>query len=111
MWKYKIKEEQICSLCGLPKDLCVCSDLSADEQVITISNDTRKWGKVVTLVTFEGNFDANLEEILKSAKKKLGSGGTVRDNSVELRGDHRFKLKELLIKLGYDEEKIFIRET
>ncbi|TFG13524.1 MAG: stress response translation initiation inhibitor YciH [Promethearchaeota archaeon] len=106
-----MKEEAICSLCGLPKDLCVCSDLSADEQVINISNDRRKWGKIVTLVTFEGNFDANLEEILKAAKKKLGSGGTIRDNSVELRGDHRFKLKQLLIKLGYDEEKIFIRET
>ena len=110
-WKYKIKEEEICSLCGLPKDLCVCSDLSADEQVITISNDTRKWGKVVTLVTFEGQSDANLQDILKSAKRKLGSGGTVRNNkSVELRGDHRFKLKSLLIDLGYDEEKIFIKE-
>jgi translation initiation factor 1 len=94
----------------LPKDLCVCSDLSADEQVITISNDTRKWGKIVTLITFEGDFDANLEDILKSAKKKLGSGGTIRDNSVELRGDHRFKLKSLLVNLGYDEDKIFIKE-
>ena len=89
----------------------MCSDLSADEQVITISNDTRKWGKIVTLITFEGDFDANLEEILKSAKKKLGSGGVVRDNSVEVRGDHRFKLKGLLVNLGYDEDKIFIKET
>jgi len=89
----------------------VCSDLSADEQVITISNDRRKWGKIVTLITFEGNFDANLQEILKSAKKKLGSGGVVRANSVELRGDHRFKLKGLLVNLGYDEEKIFIKES
>ena len=88
----------------------MCSDLSADEQVITIFNETRKWGKIVTLIRFEGNFDANLQEILKSAKKKLGSGGVVRDNSVELRGDHRFKLKGLLVNLGYDEDKIFIRE-
>jgi translation initiation factor 1 (eIF-1/SUI1) len=51
----------------------VCDDLSADEQMITISNDTRKWGKVVTLVRFEGNTDANLDDFLKSAKKKLGS--------------------------------------
>lgn len=79
--------------------------------MITISNDTRKWGKVVTLVRFEGNTDANLDDFLKSAKKKLGSGGTIRENnSVELRGDHRFALKALLVKLGYDEDKITIKE-
>ncbi|MFX0073529.1 MAG: hypothetical protein ACFFAO_20830, partial [Candidatus Hermodarchaeota archaeon] len=90
---------------------CVCDDLSADEQMITISNDRRKWGKIVTLITFEGNTDANLDDILKAAKRKLGSGGVLRENnSVEIRGDHRFKLKALLVNLGYDEEKIFIKE-
>jgi translation initiation factor 1 (eIF-1/SUI1) len=52
-----------------------------------------------------------LGDILREAKKKLGSGGTLRDNnSIEIRGDHRFKMKELLIKLGYDEDKIYIKE-
>ncbi|MBD3255377.1 MAG: stress response translation initiation inhibitor YciH [Candidatus Lokiarchaeota archaeon] len=106
-----MSEKDVCPLCGLPKELCVCSDLSADEQEIIISNDRRKWGKVVTLLTFKGNFDADLEEILKKAKRKIGAGGTVRGGkSVELRGDHRFRMKKFLIDLGYSEDLITITE-
>ncbi|MEJ2249386.1 MAG: hypothetical protein P8Y97_06970 [Candidatus Lokiarchaeota archaeon] len=49
----------------------------------------------MTLASFQGNFDADLSEILTKAKKKLGAGGTIRNNSIELRGDHRFRLKNL----------------
>ncbi len=75
-----------------------------------ISNDRRKWGRVVTVITFVGNFDVNLNNILTKAKKKCASGGTVRDNKVELQGDHRFKLKKFLIDLGFPEENILIQE-
>ncbi len=84
--------------------------MSADEQQIIISNDRRKWGRVVTVITFVGNFDVNLKNILTKAKKKCASGGTVRDNVVELQGDHRFKLKKFLIDLGFPEENILIQE-
>ena len=84
--------------------------MSADEQQIVISNDTRKWGRVVTVVKFVGNFDVNLKNILTKAKKKCASGGTVRDNEVELQGDHRFKMKKFLIDLGFPEENILIQE-
>lgn len=84
--------------------------MSADEQQILISNDRRKWGRVVTVLTFIGNFDVNLHSILTKAKKKCASGGTVRDNKVELQGDHRFKLKKFLIDLGFPEENILIQE-
>jgi len=83
--------------------------LSADEQQIVISNDRRKWGRVVTVVRFIGNFDVNLKNILTKAKKKCASGGTVRDNEVELQGDHRFKMKKFLIDLGFPEENILIQ--
>jgi len=84
--------------------------LSAGEQQIIISNDRRKWGRVVTVITFVGDFDVNLKNILTKAKKKCASGGTVRDNIVELQGDHRFKLKKFLIDLGFPEENIVIQE-
>ncbi|TXT64170.1 MAG: Protein translation factor [Promethearchaeota archaeon] len=104
------KENTICNLCGLPKELCVCSDLSADEQEVVISNETRKWGKVVSVVTFQGRMDANLESLLTKAKKKLGAGGTIRgSNKLELRGDHRFRIKKFLIEQGYDKDRIKIR--
>ena len=84
--------------------------MSADEQQIIIYNDRRKWGRVVTVVRFAGNFDVNLKNILTKAKKKCASGGTVRNNEVELQGDHRFKMKKFLIDLGFPEENILIQE-
>jgi len=51
-----------------------------------------------------------LKNILTKAKKKCASGGTARNNEVELQGDHRFKLKKLLIDLGFPEENILIQE-
>ena len=110
MWKKSIKDDDICATCSFPKDLCICDSLSADEQQIIISNDRRKWGKIVSVITFEGNIDANLKDILTKAKKKCASGGTVRGNEIELQGDHKFKLKKFLIDLGFPEENIIIQE-
>lgn len=102
-------DKDICDLCGLPKELCVCSDLSADEQEIIISNDRRKWGKIVTITTFQGRVDADLGDLLTKAKKKLGAGGTIRGKRrMEIRGDHRFRLKKFLIEQGYDKDRIRI---
>ncbi|GAH01390.1 unnamed protein product [marine sediment metagenome] len=66
----------------------------ADEQQIIISNDRRKWGKIVTVIKFEGNIDANLKDILKKAKKKCASGGALRGKEIELQGEHKLKLKD-----------------
>lgn len=66
---------------------------------------------MVTVIKFEGNFDANLKDILTKAKKKCASGGTVRGNGIELQGDHKFKLKKFLIDLGFPEENILIQES
>ena len=110
MWKKSIKDDDICAICSFPKDLCIRDGLSADEQQIIISNSRRKWGRVVTVITFEGNIDANLKEILKGDKKKCASGGTVRGKEIELQGEHKFKLKKFLIDLGFPEENILIQE-
>ena len=93
----------------MPSELCVCDNITDSSQLeIHIFNDRRKWGKVVTLVDFKGTNSANLENLLKRAKRKLGSGGTIRGNAIELRGDFRFKLKKLLIDEGYEDESIFM---
>ena len=88
-------------------DLCVCESLSQENQRITISQESRKWGRLVTVVTFNGEVD-NLKKILKKAKTYCASGGTIRDNQIEIQGDHRIKIKKLLIKEGFPEENIEI---
>jgi translation initiation factor 1 len=41
-------------------------------------------------------------------KQNLATGGTVKDGVIELQGDHRQRLKPLLLKLGFPEESIEI---
>jgi len=49
---------------------------------------------------------ATLKEIGKEMKQKFACGGTVKDNEIELQGNHKKQAKELLIKRGYKEELI-----
>jgi translation initiation factor 1 len=42
-----------------------------------------------------------LAKLLKQLKTQCGSGGTVKENSLEIQGDHRDKLLQLLTQLGY----------
>ncbi len=64
---------------------------------------------MVTLISFKGKIDANLDALLTKAKKKLGAGGTIRgSNKIELRGDHRFRIKKFLTEQGYDKNRIRI---
>jgi translation initiation factor 1 len=98
----------ICSVCGLPKELCVCkSTTDKEENGIVIKTDTKKFRKQVTIIT--GNFDkAELKQLAKELKRKLACGGTVSGNSIELQGEHVNAVKEFFIKKGYPEESILI---
>ncbi len=52
----------------------------------------------------------NLNDFATKAKKFCASGGTVKKNTIELQGDHRFKIKKFLIENGIPEENIEIRK-
>jgi translation initiation factor 1 len=64
----------------------------------------------VTIVSFLGSIDMNLNDFATKAKKFCASGGTVKKNTIELQGDHRFKIKKFLIENGIPEENIEIRK-
>ena len=46
-----------------------------------------------------------LQDLLKILKKKLGTGGTVKDNTLEFQGDIPIQLREHLETLGYRYKK------
>ena len=94
---------ETCPKCGLPKELCTCDIREREVQNIRVLNERRKWGKSTTIV--EG-VSENGRELSKKLKSKLACGGTFKDGRIELQGDHRKKVKELLIKEGYDPEHI-----
>lgn len=96
---------EICPKCGLPKQACVCDQIVKSSQRIKVSLDKKRYGKIVTLVSgFDSGIDA--KEIAKELKNKLACGGTYKDGIIELQGNHSKKIKELLVKLGFDAESI-----
>jgi predicted translation initiation factor SUI1 len=50
--------------------------------------------------------DIDLEDLSKYMKGKLACGGTVKGNSIELQGNHRDRVKELLTMKGYSVDNI-----
>lgn len=94
--------EEICKICGLPKDLCICE--KKIEEKITVRVEKRSFGKIVTLIS---GVSGNLKEIASKLKSRLGCGGTVKNGIIELQGDQRRRIRELLNELGFSNIEIY----
>ncbi|RLG12348.1 stress response translation initiation inhibitor YciH [Candidatus Pacearchaeota archaeon] len=90
---------------GLPIQAIEWEDLAKSSQKIKIKTDKKRYGKIVTIVSgFEKGID--VKKIAKALKSELACGGTYKDDMIELQGDHRKKIKQKLIELGFDEDSI-----
>ena len=58
-------------------------------------------GKTVTVVYDLPRNTAFLKELLQDLKRACGTGGAIVENTVELQGDLRDRLRELLLKRGW----------
>lgn len=93
---------KICITCGLPKDLCVCETIAKESQKITIKIEKRKFGKKYTVVEGIEEKEINLKELTKKLKNALACGGTAKDGKIELQGDHKMRVKKILVEdLGF----------
>lgn len=102
--------ELICSVCGLPKDLCVCQTLASEEQKITLSILKKRFGKLTTTISGLDEKTIDLKDLAKKLKIKLACGGTAKNGIIELQGSHVEKVKIELIKLGFKENLIIIKQ-
>ena len=58
-------------------------------------------GKAVTTVSGVPVDDAGLNELASKLKKRCGVGGSVKDGVIEIQGDHRAVVVEVLKAEGY----------
>jgi translation initiation factor 1 len=58
-------------------------------------------GKTVTVITGFQCKTETLEKLLKQLKTQCGSGGTVKENTLEIQGEHKQKILQILTELGY----------
>jgi len=95
----------ICPKCGLPKELCICETMAREEKKITVSLVNKRYGKTVTIIDGISK-DVDIRKVLKELKTSLACGGTYKNDSVELQGDHKERVKTLLVKLGFPSDNI-----
>jgi translation initiation factor 1 len=96
----------ICAVCGLPKDLCVCGTISMEQQLIKVRLETRKWGKNTTIIEGIDSRSVDLIQLASKLKTICACGGAAKDAQIILQGDHRDKVKKLLVQQGFPESSI-----
>jgi len=99
----------ICPKCGLPKELCVCEAIAKESQIIKVYVIKKKFGKKYTVIEGIDSKEINLKDLTKKLKTKFACGGTVKEGKIELQGDHKQRVKDNLVKMGFSQETIDVR--
>ncbi len=99
----------VCDKCGLPDELCICEEIAKESQRVRISTDKRRFGKLATIVEGIDDRGIDLKELSSLLKAKCDCGGTIRETTIELQGDHRAKVREILETIGYSPGSIDVK--
>jgi translation initiation factor 1 len=101
-------ERPVCRRCGWPEADCRCAatlrsgrEPVPDRLVAKLRLEKRASGKAVTVVDGLPDNAAWLAALSKEWKKACGTGGAAGAGSIELQGDQRERLRELLAKKGW----------
>ncbi len=100
---------EICTRCGLPKELCVCETIAKESQKIIVRLVNKRFNKLSTVVEGIDQKEINLKDLAKKLKSKFACGGTAKKGRIELQGDHKQKVKDMLIEAGFATETIEVR--
>lgn len=76
--------------------------LPPQQQMIYLHRETSgRNGTPVSLVKNLVLSKEDLKALAKKLKQQCGTGGTVKHGVIEIQGEHRQKILEILLKLGY----------
>ncbi len=98
----------VCTKCGLPQELCVCETIAKEAQKIKVYLIQKRYGKNMTIIKGIDTSKIDIRDVMKKLKSKLACGGTYKNNEIELQGDHRKRVKEILVKEGFPKDIIEI---
>lgn len=102
---YSTDKGRLCAGCGQPKTACRCKQKSAaapGDGIVRLQRQTNgRAGKAVVVITGLDLAPDALKNLAKDLKQRCGCGGSVKDNTIEIQGDHRAVLQTALEQLGY----------
>lgn len=102
----------ICPRCDKPHSQCTCSknpptfgksqSRPQGDGIVRVGRETKgRRGKGVTTITGLPLDQDGLLELATRLRNRCGTGGTVKEDRIEIQGDHRETVVAELEKLGY----------
>jgi len=83
-------------------------ELDKSETHLVVRVELRRWGKPMTIIQGLPKTGRSLDEIAHRLKGRLATGGTAKEGVIMLQGDHRSRIKDELVKMGFAEDHIEI---
>lgn len=90
---------------ALPKNPAAPFAIQGNQPVRVRLERKGRGGKVVSIIDGVLSPPLGKEALAKHLKGKLGTGGAVKGDAIEIQGDQRDRLVELLNELGYKAKK------
>ena len=105
---YSTSGDDTCPTCGWPTRDCKCSSRADTQQAVPAKIVAKlrmekkgRGGKTVSVVYDLPRNDAFLKDLCQELKRACGTGGTVHDDTIELQGDLRDRIRACLTSRGY----------
>jgi len=95
-----------CERCGELEETCNCPPRAKpqalpEKQTARLAVEKRKRGKLMTVVRGLAAEDNDLSALLTKLKTHCGAGGTIKDDQIEIQGDHLQRIHQTLTEIGY----------
>ena len=81
------------------------NNLGTNNQNVRIWIERRGGGKLVTVIKGLNNQSVNLELLGRELRKQCAVGGCVKDNTIQIQGNHRDKILAILDEKGIKAKK------
>ena len=101
---YSSDHGRMCPGCNRPQERCTCKQQSTPhgDGIVRVGRSTKgRKGKGVSVITGVPLTGTQLDQLARELKQRCGSGGTVKDGTIEIQGEHRDLLVAELQARGY----------
>jgi translation initiation factor 1 len=119
---YSSERGRVCPSCGRSESRCHCrgkgararikardeaAATKASDGIVRVGRSTKgRRGKIVSTVTGVTLAEDELRELAGDLKRRCGTGGALKDDVIEIQGDHRDTLVEELEKRGFKVKRV-----
>ena len=107
---YSTDQGRTCPECGNAINLCNCNNkdkIPETDGIVRVGRETKgRKGKGVTTITGVPLKPSELKKLAKKLKQKCSSGGSIKDNVIEIQGDFKDLVADELVKLKYTVKKV-----